>query len=169
MERKSRRFVPLLLHVLILISLPIALGVATADYFGLVSRYPQLQLEPAASTSLVVEKLKITDVEGREKTVFEKGETVQVEVLLRASAEVARKLELRLECTVYGPQGEAVQMQSQRTWMASGQISRIIFGFGFPSNAVPGQYMLEVEFLEEDTGEHLSPTKRWLFTAQASE
>ena len=57
--------------------------------------------------------LNITDMEGREKDVFGKGETVQVEMCLRASAEVARKLEPRLDCAVCGAQGEAVETQSQ--------------------------------------------------------
>jgi len=67
---------------------------------------------------------------------------------------------------VYGARGETVQMQSQETEIASGQISMTNFGFSLPNNAVPGQYMLEVEFLESETGEQLSPAKRWLFTVQ---
>jgi len=60
-------------------------------------------------------------------------------------------------------------MQSQGTGIASGQISRTNFGFGLPNNAVPGDYMFEVEFVEAGTGEHLSPARRWSFTVQPSE
>jgi len=169
MKSKPKRIVPLVLHVLMLFSLPVGLAVVTANYFDPISKYPQLHSEPSATTPLVVESLNITDMEGREKDVFEKGETVQVEMFLRASAEVARKLELRLECRVYGPRGEAVQTQSQGMDLASGQISILTFGFTLPSDAMAGQYGLEVEFFRGDTGEQLSPTKRWPFTVQATE
>jgi len=169
MKNKPKHIASLALHVLMLFSLPITLAVVTTNYFDLLSRYPQLRLEPAATTPLIVESLNMTDMWGHEKAVFEKGETVQVEMFLRASAEVARKLELRLQCTVYGPQLETVQTQSQAADIASGQISRLAFGFSLPNDAAPGQYMLEVEFLKAGTGEQLSPTKRWSFTVQARE
>lgn len=169
MKNKPRHLVSLALHVLMLFSLPVALAVVTTNYFGLLSKYPQLQLEPSATTPLVVESLNITDMEGREKDVFEEGETVQVEMFLRASAEVARKLELRLECRVYGPQGEAVQTQSQGMDLASGQISILTFGFTLPNDAMAGQYGLEVDFFRADTGGQVSPTRRLFFTVQTIE
>jgi len=167
MKNKPKHIALLALHVLMLFSLPIALAVVTANYFDLLSKYPQLRLEVAATTPLIVERLNITDMEGHEKAVFERGETVRVEMLLRGTAEVARKLELRLECMVYGPQGETVQTQSQETDITSGQISRVAFGFSLPNNAAHGQYMFEIDFLEADTGEQLSPTRKWSFTVQA--
>lgn len=169
MESKSRHAGSLALHVLVLFSLPVALAVVTANYFDLLSKYPQLQLEPAATTPLIVENLNITDMEGHERDVFGKGEMVQVEMFLRASTEVARKLELQLECTVYGPQGETVQTQTQWTDIASGQISRMSFGFRLPTADAPGEYKLEIEFLNADGGEELHPKEERLFTLQIRE
>lgn len=169
MKSKPKHIASLALHLLMLFSLPVGLAVLTANYLDPISKYPQLQLEPSATTPLVVESLNITDMDGHEKAVFEKGETVQVEMFLRASAEVARKLELRLECRVYSPQGEAVQTQTQGMDLASGQISTLAFGFTLPNDATAGQYGLELDFFRADTGGQVSPTRRLFFTVQTTE